>query len=129
MTGVIWFVQVVHYPLMARVPQRSYQNFQRAHVARTTWVVGPPMIVEAACAIGLLLLPSTSASFYWSLMGFLLLVCIWVSTALFQVPAHHTLLEGFDQNTHRSLVRSNWVRTFAWTIRSAVACLILVFHL
>ena len=86
------------------------------------------MILEAACAIGLLLLPSSSVSFYWALMGFVLLVSIWVSTALFQVPAHHALLDGFDRLAHRSLVRSNWVRTIAWTSRSVVACLIVMVY-
>ena len=128
MTGLIWFVQVVHYPLMAQVPKPQFQAFQQAHVTRTTWVVGPPMLLEAACATGILLVPSATTPFYWSLMGFMLLVSIWVSTALFQVPAHHTLMDGFDRITHRSLVRSNWLRTFAWSTRSVVASLIVIAH-
>ena len=51
MTGLIWFVQVVHYPLMAQVPKQHFKAFQQAHVTRTTWVVGPPMLLEAACAL------------------------------------------------------------------------------
>ena len=51
MTGLIWFVQVVHYPLLARVGAASFVEYERAHVRRTTWVVAPAMLVEAATAI------------------------------------------------------------------------------
>ena len=30
MTGVIWFVQVVHYPLMARVGAEGFAAYERA---------------------------------------------------------------------------------------------------
>ena len=58
MTGLIWFVQVVHYPLKSSVGHEAFKEYQRLHVMKTGWVVGPPMLMEAASAIwlGLLLL-------------------------------------------------------------------------
>ena len=46
--GVIWFVQVVHYPLMASVGRAESAAYVQAHTRRTAWVVGPPMLVELA---------------------------------------------------------------------------------
>ena len=40
MVGLIWFVQVVHYPLMAKVGVQGYETYQQAHMRLTTWVVG-----------------------------------------------------------------------------------------
>lgn len=46
---------------------------------------------------------------------------IWLSTALLQVPLHRALLPGFDPAKIHRLVRSNWLRTVAWTLRSGIA--------
>jgi hypothetical protein len=38
-TGVIWFVQVVHYPLLAAVGSQAFSTFEQRHTSLTTWVV------------------------------------------------------------------------------------------
>ena len=45
MVGIIWFVQVVHYPLFARVGSRGFILYSKAHSRLTTYVVGLPMLV------------------------------------------------------------------------------------
>ena len=47
MVGVIWFVQVVHHPLFSRVGPEKFSLYSEAHSRLTTYVVGPPMLVEA----------------------------------------------------------------------------------
>lgn len=54
MVGVIWFVQVVHYPLFVRVGPSGFSTYSGAHSRLTGYVVGPPMLVEMATAIPLL---------------------------------------------------------------------------
>jgi hypothetical protein len=51
MTGVIWFVQIVHYPLFSRVGQPGFSEYAREHVRRTGRVVAGPMLVELASAV------------------------------------------------------------------------------
>jgi hypothetical protein len=46
MTGVIWFVQIVHYPLFAKVGTGEFIAYERNHADRTGYVVAPPMIFE-----------------------------------------------------------------------------------
>jgi len=117
MTGLIWFVQVVHYPLFASTGRDEFQAYERRHQALTTWVVAPPMLVELLSSMLLLWFRPPGISIWLLLTGAALVALIWVSTALVQVPCHGRLSQNFDLNAHRRLVRTNWVRTIAWTLR------------
>jgi hypothetical protein len=118
MTGLIWFVQVVHYPLFARVPAEGFVPYERAHVQRTGWVVGPPMLIEVGTAAWIILRVPATAANPWFLAAFLLLLVIWIATAAFSVPAHGVLSERPDAAVIRRLVATNWIRTAGWTARS-----------
>jgi hypothetical protein len=121
MAGVIVFVQVVHYPLMANVGRSGFVTYERLHAVRTGWVVGFPMIAELGTGLWLAVLPPTPEDRLWAYAGLALLAVIWASTALFQIPAHGRLEEGFDEAAHRRLVATNWIRTLAWLARLPVA--------
>lgn len=121
LTGLVWFVQVVHYPLFARVGAEGYPAYQAAHQARTTWVVGPAMLAELATAFLLAWSPPPRLPAAWLWAGLGLVLLIWLSTALLQVPVHERLSGGFDQAMWRRLVTSNWLRTVAWTLRAILA--------
>ena len=120
MTGLIWFVQVVHYPLFHRV-ENGFADYHRHHVQRTGWVVGPPMLIEAVSAGWIAVAPPGGVPREAAIAGILLLLAIWLSTALAQSPAHRRLSGGFDAPTIARLVRSNAVRTVGWTLRSVLA--------
>jgi hypothetical protein len=117
MVGVIWTIQLVHYPLMAMADRHRYRDFQAAHERRISVIVVPVMLTEAATATILTFSPGSpvAPSMAWTGVG--LLGLIWASTFLIQVPLHRTLGRGFDAVAHRRLVRSNWLRTAAWTFR------------
>lgn len=120
MVGVIWFVQVVHYPLFARVGEGGFGPYSEAHSRLTTYVVGPPMLAEAGTALLLVLLRPGGVPLWAVLAGLALLGLIWASTALVQVPRHTALGSGFDRAAWSGLVRTNWVRTAAWSARGAL---------
>jgi hypothetical protein len=121
MTGLVWFVQAVHYPLFARVGEAGFAAYAAAHGARTTWVVGPAMLLEAATAAALVARPPEGVRPSWALAGLALLAVVWLSTFLLQAPEHARLARGFDATAHARLVARNWIRTAAWTARSALA--------
>ena len=128
MVGVIWFVQVVHYPLFARVGS-GYAQYQLEHMQRTGWIVIPPMLTEAGLVALLAagsVLPlgfDTALSPGAASVGAGLLALVWGSTFFIQVPLHERLARGFDPELARRLVRSNWVRTAAWSARGLLAIL------
>lgn len=121
LVGLIWTIQVVHYPLMSRVGEARYTEYQREHMRRITWLVGPLMLAEVGLALGLWLGAATPNEERLGWIGALLLLLIWAATAIFSVPAHGRLVSGFDGRAHARLVATNWVRTAAWTLRGGVA--------
>lgn len=118
MTGLIWFVQVVHYPLFDGVGGADFAAYERRHRARTTLVVGPPMLLEAATAVALFWIRPAGAATGPLVAGLALLALIWGSTAFLQVPCHGRLTESFAASVHRRLVVTNWIRTAAWSVRA-----------
>ncbi len=121
MVGLIWFVQVVHYPLMAKVPADAWIAYQTGHVQRTGWVVGPFMLAEIACVAAIFALPVFKTNPGLVIVGAALLAVVWGSTWLLQVPAHNVLVKTHDPDQITKLVNTNWIRTIAWTARGVVA--------
>ena len=120
MTGLIWFVQLVHYPLFSKVGPEGFAAYERLHQRWTAWAVMPVMLIEAITAWILIYarpaaIPDWSA---WTGLG--LLVVVWAVTLLCSVPQHKVLVKGFDERAHNLLVSTNWIRTMGWTLRSAL---------
>jgi hypothetical protein len=126
LTGLVWFIQIVHYPLLRAVGASGYAAYQEQHMRLTTRVVAPLMLLEAATALRLVYARPdfVSAAQAWTGLG--LLAVIWASTAWFSVPRHATLRHGFDGSAHAALVATNWIRTVAWTGRSVLLLLVLL---
>ena len=127
MTGLIWYVQIVHYPLFRLVGVESFVSFVQTQARRTAWIVGPVMLAELAT--GLLLIfqhpPQFPAILLRVNLGFI--GVIWLSTLLLQIPAHRRLHAERDSDTIRQLILSNWIRTASWTIRLSLLFLGLSF--
>ena len=120
MTGLIWFVQIVHYPLLRQVGSRAFAGYERAHTRWTSWVVGPPMLIEAATSLLTAFLPRAGVPAWQAWSGFVLVALIWISTVALQVPRHRRLSIGFEPSAHRSLVLTNWIRVGGWSLRAAL---------
>ena len=117
MVGLIWFVQVVHYPLFAQVGSEAFPAYAASHSQRTTYVVAGPMLVELITALLLVWrgLPAGTPP-----------VLAWVGLGLVgQVPRHSALASGFQPEEWRVLVTTNWLRTVAWTARGGLVLYLL----
>ena len=120
MFGIIWFAQIVHYPLFSKVGRDSFTEYQDANLKRTVFVVIPLQMLELFTALLLVwkvplgLLPVQ----VWT--NLILIGITWISTATLQVPNHTKLARGFDPKIQNILVSSNWIRTVAWTIRGVI---------
>ena len=120
LTGLIWTVQVVHYPSFGLVPKAAWAAFHAAHTRRMGYVVLAPMVVELGLAawlawVGRGVLPQGTG--WWSLG---LVVFVWAVTFLISVPFHNRLAQGYDYIAIDGLVRTNWLRTLTWTARAAL---------
>lgn len=120
MFGVILVVQLVHYPLFRLVGKQTYAQYQAEHMRRITWIVAPLMTIELGTAAWLAWSPPPGIPGWQVYTGLALVLFIWGTTALVQVPLHSRLTEGFDATVHRRLVRTNWLRTVAWALRTVL---------
>jgi hypothetical protein len=126
MMGLIWFVQLVHYPLFEAVGPDRFVAYEVAHQRRTSWVVGPLMGVEGTTALVIAAALRSKVGLALPLVGLVFLAAIHTSTVLLQVPAHGRLSTSYDREEVRRLVRTNWVRTIGWSLRVVVAVIMIV---
>lgn len=117
MVGLIWLIQIVHYPLFAAVGDEQFKAYAEAHQRLITYVVLPLMFCELGTSIWLWSARPNGISSAPILLGIILVFSIWASTFFVQVPLHAKLSSGFDDQIHARLVTSNWIRTIAWTLR------------
>jgi len=119
MTGLIWFVQLVHYPMMLSIREDDFDAYRREHMKRTAPVVILPMILHLASSLALLIWPTRGVPEWLLWIGAGLAGITWLSTGLLQVPCYKKLeQEGYSVALLKRLVRTNWVRTIAWTAHS-----------
>lgn len=122
MCGLIWFVQIVHYPLFARTDTGHSPDYADENQRRTAPVVLPPMLVEAATATLIALSPPSAIGRPAALAGLAMVAALWLSTLLVQMPLHGQLKHaGHAPETVRALVQTNWVRTILWSSRAVLA--------
>ena len=119
MTGIIWFVQIVHYPLFAEVGPEQFTQYESLHVRWTGYVVGPLMLLELGTGL-LLFMGLNDHTRWWLGASLIALGLIWLSTFFLQVPLHAKISQGFDTDAIRQLVRTNWIRTVLWSLRAGI---------
>jgi hypothetical protein len=115
MTGLIWLIQLVHYPSFHFVHPERFQEFHLHHSNRITFIVAPLMGLELVTAVLLALERGDSYAWWFNLLG---VVLIWGCTAFLSVPLHNQLANGYDYEKVNALVVTNWARTLIWTMRS-----------
>lgn len=128
LTGLIWTIQHVHYPLFAWIPPNAFtgedlthapnnQGYEPEHIKRITRIVGPLMLIEGIASIALVALaPAELRTTAIALL--IMLAAIWISTATTQGPLHLKIAQSADRTLIRKLVNTNWLRTALWTARA-----------
>ena len=129
MVGMIWTIQVVHYPLFAEVGADRFPAYEAAHSARITWLIVLPWAVQGLTMLALLLSSPTGVPRTLVWVAAVLAAIPVLVTIASSVPAHSVLTNGFDAAAHARLVGTNWLRTAAWTLHGAVATAMLVLAL
>ena len=122
LTGVIWTIQIVHYPSFHYIDKLSFTNFHNFHERRISIIVMPLMLIELITSIALYIHNMWSIIFALNL---LIVGLIWCSTFFVQVPIHSILSEKKDKNLIEKLVNTNWIRTFCWSLRGIIVLIML----
>ena len=119
MVGMIWVIQVVHYPLFAEVAG-DFRRYEAAHTRRMGRLLLIPAPVEIVTALALVWARPDGVSLGWVLAGGALLAALWLTTAAVQAPLHRRLSFAPTDAAIARLVASNWARTIGWTARGVV---------
>ena len=126
MVGLIWFVQVVHYPLFRKVGEAGFLEYEREHTRRMGAVLAVPAIIEIVTAAALVFVRPDDVPLWLVLVAGAVLAGIWIMTGLVQAPIHGRLSAGYSAELIDRLVTSNWWRTIGWTARGVVVAVMLV---
>lgn len=118
LSGLIWTVQLVQYPLFAKVGADAFRVYHALHSLRISWVVVPLMLLELLLAVALAVRGCGVAPSWWIAAISALVLVVWLSTFGLQVPCHRRLGQGFDLSIWQRLVVTNWIRTAAWSTRT-----------
>jgi hypothetical protein len=117
MTGLIWVIQLVHYPAYKYMDVTSFKNYQNFHTTTITFIVGPIMVIEIFTGLAVFLDQKMNLLSSLNLAG---LILIWIATISWSVPKHGELANGYNPTVVESLILTNWIRTVLWTLRSVV---------
>ena len=115
MTGVIWVIQIVHYPSFHFIEKELYTAFQKFHMNKISIIVIPIMLAELITGMMLFLDKSSKSPFLT--ISIIILVLIWLITGVFFSKAHNELIAGYQELVVNQLVAMNWIRTLLWTLR------------
>ena len=115
MTGVIWVIQIVHYPSFHFIEKELYTAFQKFHMNKISIIVIPIMLAELITGMMLFLDKSSKSPFL--ILSFVILILIWLITGVFFSKAHNELMTGYQELVVNQLVVMNWIRTLLWTLR------------
>lgn len=126
MVGVIWFVQIVHYPLLSVVPVESAVSVAVEHQRRTGYVVGLPMAVEGVTTLILLWKTPDDVTWWLPWIAAIFLAVALGCTIFLSVPRHERMASKPDAQVGRELVLTNWPRTIAWTARGVLTTVMLL---
>ena len=124
MVGVIWIIQLVHYPSFHFIERNQYTTFQRFHMSRISYVVIPAMVTELFTLI--LIIISIDQVNPIILASALMLIVIWLMTAVFFSGVHQKLTLGYDQTVVEKLIKLNWGRTLLWTLRLLIISIYII---
>ena len=116
MCGIIWLIQLVHYPSFRFIEKKDFVHFEFFHTKWITFIVMPMMILEIILQAYLVWKFPTQSY----LITTCLLIIIWFTTFLFSVPVHNKLSSAKDDVLIDKLIHTNWIRTFCWSARMLI---------
>lgn len=124
MFGVIWVIQLIHYPSFASINASAFQNFHNQHTAAMGIIVGPVMVLELLVSAWLLNYEVNLIS----VSNFVLVLSLWILTFFVSVPLHNKLAQTQDLTVIQNLISTNWPRTALWSLRAILASYLTLRH-
>lgn len=117
MLGLIWVIQLIHYPAFLRIDPSQFSVFHEKHSQALGILAGSAMIAELIFSLMILF----NGAWILGSVFLSLTVAVWIATFFLSVPLHNRLASGYHQAVILKLIRTNWIRTGLWTMKAIVA--------
>jgi hypothetical protein len=116
MTGMIWSMQVLEYPLFALVGPKEFPAYHRRHNrGLPVFVILPSVAALVSPVVLIFTRPARLPQWSAIVVAAIDLVVVAVTVAR-EAPLHGELdREGYSEPVIRQLVQGNWIRTILWT--------------
>jgi hypothetical protein len=121
LAAVIWFAQLVHYPLYREVPESAFAAYHRRHLRRARLTLALPIAVETVTAIALVRTVPRGDARILAWLGLCLLVLGLALTATLLERSYRRLTYRFEQSSLGSLLRWNLLRAVIWSSNVVIA--------
>ncbi|TVR15996.1 MAG: hypothetical protein EA391_08960 [Balneolaceae bacterium] len=121
--GLIWTVQLVHYPMFHKLSRKNFSKHIQFHGFRISLIVVPLMVIELLSSFSLAFFSPSDTVLHAT--GFFIVLLIWLTTFFIQVPLHSKLTMGYNPETVNKLVKTNFIRSVLWSIKATVGAYIL----
>ena len=109
---IIWMVQLIIYPSFARFEDEHFVDWHKTYCQRIGLFVLPLMFAQ--------IIHSSASCFFEGLAYDWIKLAAnlgsWVITFSISAPLHGKLQEGKDYELIAKLVKTNWLRTFFWSL-------------
>lgn len=117
LASVLWVVQLVVYPAFKFIEPDRFAGWHYRYTGAITWVVAPLILLQTA-GVGVRLIFLERPDLLW-LTECSATAMAWAVTGFVSVPLHAKLQKQRDEQVMKTLVRSNWWRTAAWSVSAA----------
>lgn len=115
MTGVIAVIQLIHYPSFKVIATDQFSDFHQRHTKALGYIAAPGMCIELLTALWLI-----KNAELLIILNLVAVIVLWLVTFLVSVPAHNQLALRFNDSAWKRLLRTNWIRTALWSLRSGI---------
>lgn len=122
MVGIIWYIQLVQYPLFLLVTKERFPLYHSTYMIRINFIILPTMIAEILTAALLVINPVVQSETFYLILG-LILWGNWLITWKLTLPIHKQLQKEWNPAKMKQLVSMNWSRTTIWTLRGIILTL------
>lgn len=114
---LIWLIQILHYPSFYYIEESRFKAFSSFHQYRISFIVMPLMLIELGSGAFLLFQDDSPSVYLYNIIAILL---IWLITFFVSIPCHMRLSRGKDRLLIAKLIKTNWIRTILWTVKTAI---------
>ena len=117
LTGLIWVIQLVHYPIFQFLDSQSYSKAMTFHQQRISIIVVPLMVFELLSGLYLAYAQWAPLARFHSI-NMALIVLIWIHTFGIMVPFHKSISIQPNHSLLQKTLRHHWIRTTSWSVKS-----------